>query len=706
MESSSRFLSHVGANAQAILARLAGGSDRDFDEQRRRAVLAVFMLLGVAASYPFGLFHLMLGHTLRAIPLLVVGSLQLASLLVLRYLKRLLVVYRLNVAFVGAYLLFILVEGNTSGSGILWLILYPVFVFFLLGKREGAIWSSLLYFASLILLVVPFDILEVYPYPEALKVRYLAAYALIALMSYIVEATRHKHQHNILEMGEEALVRSEERFRELAELLPETIYEMDDRGVLTFVNRSAFDQFGYGQDDFAKGLHALDMLAREDRERAAEVIGRTMEGQKGGLNEYTALRKDGSTFPVLIRSTPILREGKPVGMRGIIIDISDKKQLESQLIQAQKMEAVGTLAGGIAHDFNNILMGIQGRTSLMLMDLPEDHDHYDHLAGIEEYVRNATQLTKQLLGFARGGKYQVKPTNLNKLVAESSNLFGRTKKEILIHSKLQEDLWTVESDQAQMEQVLLNLYVNAWQAMPSGGSLYLQTANVYLDDKQAGAHGVNPGRFVRISVTDTGVGMSESTQRRIFDPFFTTKERGRGTGLGLASAYGIVSNHGGFIDVSSEKGSGSIFQVYLPATDKDIVPERVEREEPLRGRETVLLVDDEELILDVGQQMLSKLGYNVLIARNGEEAVDIYEKMGESIAIVILDMIMPRMSGGAVFDRLRDIDPDLKALLSSGYSIDGEAKEILARGCDGFIQKPFTLGDISRSLRNILDKQS
>jgi CheY-like chemotaxis protein len=340
----------------------------------------------------------------------------------------------------------------------------------------------------------------------------------------------------------------------------------------------------------------------------------------------------------------------------------------------------------------------------MLMDLQNDHDHYEHLAGIEEYVQSASQLTKQLLGFARGGKYQVRPTNLNKLVAESASLFGRTKKEILIHSKLQEDLWTVESDQAQIKQVLLNLYVNAWQAMPSGGTLYLQTANVSLDDNVAGASGVKAGRYVRISVTDTGVGMSEATQRRIFDPFFTTKDRGRGTGLGLASAYGIVSNHGGFFDVSSEQGKGSLFQIYLPAAEREIAPEKQVRAEPLLGKGTVLLVDDERMILDVGQRMLQALGYDVLIARNGEEAIDTYKRQRESIQLVVLDLVMPGMGGGEVYDQLRELDPDSKILLASGYSIDGQAKEILARGCNGFIQKPFDLGDLSHALRNTVGR--
>ncbi len=272
---------------------------------------------------------------------------------------------------------------------------------------------------------------------------------------------------------EEALRQSEERFKDLARLLPETVYEADETGVLTFVNETALEKFRYSREDFFKGLNGLDMFVPEDRERGTTNFGRVLAGERIGLNEYTALRKDGTTFPVLVHSTPIMKNGTPTGARGFIIDISEKKTLEEQFIRAQKMEAIGTLAGGIAHDFNNLLMGILGNISLMLMNLESSHPFFDRLKSMEEYVRQGSDLTKQFLGFARGGKYEVKPTHLGEFVRRSSEMFGRTKKEVRIHRKVQEDLWTVDVDRGQIEQVMLNLFVNAWQAMPGGGDLYI-----------------------------------------------------------------------------------------------------------------------------------------------------------------------------------------------------------------------------------------
>jgi signal transduction histidine kinase/CheY-like chemotaxis protein len=418
--------------------------------------------------------------------------------------------------------------------------------------------------------------------------------------------------------------------------------------------------------------------------------------------------------PVELKVTSLLdADGKAIGRIGVARDIRDRKQaaeerekLEAQLQQMQRMEALGTLGGGVAHDFNNLLMGIQGRTSLMLMDKDSSHPDFEHLKGIEDYVKSAANLTKQLLGFARGGKYEVKPTDINELVKKSSNMFGRTKKEIKIHGKYQKDVWTIESDQGQIEQVLMNLYVNAWQAMPGGGELYLQTENVSLDEDYIKLFGIEPGRYVKISVTDTGVGMDEATRQRIFEPFFTTKEMGRGTGLGLASVYGIIKNHGGFINVYSEKGEGAAFNIYLPASESEVRGRRPEVSEDVRhGDETVLLVDDEDMIIDVGEQLLQKLGYEVLIARSGKEAIEIYEKDKDKIDIVILDMIMPDMSGGDTFDSLKETNPEIKVLLSTGYSIDGQATEILNRGCNGFIHKPFNMKQLSGKLREILDKE-
>ena len=380
-----------------------------------------------------------------------------------------------------------------------------------------------------------------------------------------------------------------------------------------------------------------------------------------------------------------------------------KSIFEAQFQQAQRMEAIGTLSGGIAHDFNNLLMGIQGNVSLVLLNKNSSHPDYERLQNIVQGVQSAAELTKQLLGFAIGGKYEVRPTNLNEMIRNQNRMFGRTKKEITIRGEYKDNLWTVEVDQAQIEQVVLNLYVNAWQAMPGGGDLFIQTENVTLDENYTRPYAFEPSRYVKISITDTGVGMDEATQQRIFEPFFTTKEMGRGTGLGLASVYGIIKNHGGIINVYSEKGQGATFTIYLPASKKEAAKEEELPEEILKGKETVLLVDDEDMIIDVGQEILKTLGYKALIARSGKRAIELYEKKQDKIDIVILDMIMPEMGGGVTYDRMREINPDVKVLLSSGYSINGQASEILTRGCNGFIQKPFNMKELSQELRKILD---
>jgi len=383
----------------------------------------------------------------------------------------------------------------------------------------------------------------------------------------------------------------------------------------------------------------------------------------------------------------------------------EKAKLEAQFQHAQKMEALGTLASGIAHNFNNILMGIQGYASLMLMDIDSGHPHYKRLKGIEQQVQSGSTLTKQLLGYAREGKYEVKPITLNQMVKEVSDTFAMTKKDITVHLDLAEDLHIIKADQGQIRQTLMNLYVNAADAMPRGGDIFLKTVNIADRDMKGKPYTPKPGDYALITITDTGMGMDKNTMERIFDPFFTTKGMSKGTGLGLASVYGIVKAHGGYIDVDSKKGRGTTFSIYLPASDTEGGKQKEIAAEVLKGKEGVLLVDDEDVIIDVSRELLQTLGYEVYVARNGKEAIDTYKANEDKIDMVILDMVMPDMGGGEAYDIMKGINPNIKVLLSSGYSIDGQAAEILDRGCNGFIQKPFNITQLSQKLREILEKQ-
>jgi two-component system cell cycle sensor histidine kinase/response regulator CckA len=503
--------------------------------------------------------------------------------------------------------------------------------------------------------------------------------------------------------AEEALRVSEEKYRTLVENAAEAIFIIQDEKI-KFANPRAIALSGLTAEEISR-MPFTELIHPDDFEIAMERYRRRIQGEDiPGTQAYRYLNKSGEVLWVQMNSVLITWEGRPATLH-FARDLTQEKKLEAQFQMSQKMEAIGTLAGGIAHDFNNLLMGIQGHISLMLFDLDSSHPHYESLRKIEEQVKSGANLASQLLAFARRGKYEVKAADLNQIVQQSSGMFERTKKEIKVFRKYQEKIWPVEVDRNQIEQVLLNLYVNAWQAMQEGGDLYLETQNITLGSDYIKPFAVQPGKYVRISVRDCGVGMDKKTSSRIFEPFFTTKEMGRGTGLGLASVYGIVKNHGGFITVYSEVGHGTTFHIYLPASEREIAQERKLPREILGGKETVLLVDDEETIVEVIEKALLLTGYKVLVARGGEEAVQVFKKNRERIDIVILDMIMPGMGGGKVFDALRAIQPGVKVVLSSGYSIDGEASQIMARGCNGFIQKPFGIKELSQKIREVMGEK-
>lgn len=732
----------------------SGLEHHDIEDMRKIKMINIMSIIAMAILIPLGIVDLIQGSHTVGLFVLVISAILLCNQYYLRKSGNYLVPIYCGTSIVALYFFYALVTGGVNGTGHLWYFTFPLFALFLLGTRRGALATILLLSSSIgFFFYEPSSPLFMI-YSTDFKIRFVLSYIVIFLFSYLFEDLRKKSQltltlanvelqeskkelqqaHEELELRieertadlrkaneqlereveerrktEQALRESEERYRNIFEQSRDPIYITTREGWFIDVNQSFMDLFGYRREEIGD-LNAIDFYSdpkdRSKFQRAVEREGAVIDF------ELKLRKKNGEEIDCLLTTTVRQsNDGHILGYQGIIRDITEhkraeeeKKRLEAQLQYAQRMEALGTLAGGIAHNFNNLLMGIMGNTSLLLLDTESESPKYAKLKKIERLIDSGSLLTKQLLGYAREGRYEIEPIDMNRVVRETSDTFAMTKKNITVHQELDEMPYVVKADQGQIEQVLWNLYVNAADAMPTGGELFLTTRNVTDKEMTDKPYKVTPGNYVLLTVRDTGTGMDRRTMERIFEPFFTTKGLSKGTGLGLASVYGMVKAHGGYIDVESKKGKGTTFNIYLPESQEEFPEKEVRPEKIEEGKEILLLVDDEAMLLEVGQEMLEIMGYTVYTAGGGKEAMEIFKAHHDTIDMVILDMIMPDMGGGETYDKLKQINPNVKVLLSSGYSIDSQASEIMKRGCDGFIQKPFEITDLSRKLRDILDK--
>ena len=510
--------------------------------------------------------------------------------------------------------------------------------------------------------------------------------------------------------AEQEVLESKEKYRLIFDNAIEGIMVLQDGGVC-FINQRALEMAGRDSDDDAS---FLDWVHPEDRAQVNRELLKISGGESLKATHSIRLQNNhGEILWVDISPVLMMWEGRPATLI-FVTDVTgriraevDKVQLEAQLQQARKMEAVGTLAGGIAHDFNNLLQVINGYAQILLMDVGDDDPAHGGLEEITAAGARAAELVRQLLLFSRKVETQRKIVDLNTEVEKARKILERTiPKMIDITGHYGSRLWPVMADPVQIEQVLLNFGTNAVDALPDGGKLIIETENFIMDEEFCQGHaGATPGNYVLLTVSDTGLGMDKVTVEHIFEPFFTTKEIGKGTGLGLASVYGIVKSHGGYITCDSESGQGTTFKIYLPVADE--MEKTEDREEAAEfaqgGHETILVVDDDRAVRNMATTMLSRVGYTVVTASTGEEALDIYTSQGNGINLVVLDIGMPGMGGHKCLRELLKISPAAKVVIASGYSANGPLKETLAAGAAGFVPKPYESKDLLKSVRMVLD---
>jgi PAS domain S-box-containing protein len=511
-------------------------------------------------------------------------------------------------------------------------------------------------------------------------------------------------QNDELRRTQRELEASRDRYSDLYDFAPVGYFTLSEKGLILEANLTVATMLGVERGRLVKQPLSR-FIASEDQDIYYFHRRKLFETQAPQVCEMRMGTKDGAQFWARIEATVTVdSEGQAV-CRATMSDITERKQLEAQLRQAQKMEAIGTLAAGISHDFNNLLTPMGGFADLLLQKAREGSKEHEYLHQIKVAAQRAATLTGQLRLFTRQVRGERRPVQLNSVVEETRDLLERSiPKEITIELNLESNLWAVEADPSQLSEVLVNLCLNARDAMPEGGTLTLETRNVTLDEEYARmVLEARPGRYVHLSVSDTGCGMSSKVQARLFEPFFTTKGMAEGTGLGLAMVYGIVKGHEGFVQVYSQEGRGSTFHVYLPAMERAVEERGVEELELPTGTETILVVDDEEGLRKLGQAVLEPCGYRVLIAEDGAQALEVYQAHPEEVALVVLDVIMPRMNGLECMRRLREMDPDVKVLISTGYTARDLAQELVAEGALGVVEKPFRIQDFATAVRAAID---
>jgi two-component system cell cycle sensor histidine kinase/response regulator CckA len=544
---------------------------------------------------------------------------------------------------------------------------------------------------------------------EALKrgaAEYVLKQNLARLPSAVLRALSEAKERAERRKAEEALRASEQRTRALMENAKDAILVTNIQGIVVEVNRAGEELFGRPRAEFA-GCHFFDLLVADEREKARLRFEAILAGGAPGGQETIAMAADGRAVPIEISGSLVEIGGERL-MLAIVRDVSERKQLEEQFRQAQKMEAVGRLAGGVAHDFNNLLTVILGYSDVINNQLAAEHPLRQEVEQIRKAGERAAALTQQLLAFSRTQVLLPQVIDIREVVTDIHTMLRRViGEDIDLLMVCDRETSRIKADRGQLEQVLMNLAVNARDAMPGGGKLTIETRNVVFGEADAREQATaQPGSYVMIAVSDTGSGMNAETKTHIFEPFFTTKEKGKGTGLGLATVYGIVKQSGGFIGVSSEPGHGTAFRIYLPRVEEELdsIPRPLPTaSESARGTETLLLLEDEEGVRRLAREVLVSHGYKVIEISGWQSALELAARHPGPIDMVLADAVMPETGGPEIVSRLSALRPGIKILSMSGGADDAVLRRSLTEAGVGVLQKPFAYDDLARRVRQLLD---